>query len=77
MASKITNDLNTLSLENNNIYLTSGLIWIRRNFPDLKTLNLSGNQVNKCYLVSKLKLYIKGVSACRPCSDKKLSKDTK
>ncbi|XP_050442615.1 nuclear RNA export factor 1 [Adelges cooleyi] len=54
MASKITNDLNTLSLENNNIYLTSGLIWIRRNFPDLKTLNLSGNQLNDINVLREL-----------------------
>ncbi|XP_050438937.1 nuclear RNA export factor 1-like isoform X2 [Adelges cooleyi] len=39
-------DMYGLSLENNYIYLGEGLIWIRRLFPDLKILDLSGNKLN-------------------------------
>lgn len=37
--------LYSLSLENNNIYLDEGIVWLRRLFPDLKVLNLAGNKV--------------------------------
>ncbi|XP_025191697.1 nuclear RNA export factor 1-like [Melanaphis sacchari] len=37
-------DLYGLSLENNNIYLGEGFIWIRRFFPELKVLDLAENK---------------------------------
>ncbi|XP_050530876.1 nuclear RNA export factor 1-like isoform X2 [Daktulosphaira vitifoliae] len=40
-------DLYGLSLEYNNIYLGEGLVWIRRLFPDLKILNLTGNKLKE------------------------------
>lgn len=43
-------DLYALSLEHNNIYLGEGLVWIRRLFPNLKILNLTGNKVIKNFL---------------------------
>lgn len=38
-------ELRRLSLENNHIYLKEGLVWIRRLFPKLKALDLTGNNV--------------------------------
>jgi len=45
VAQHIKNDLYGLSLSDNHIYLGEELIWIRRFFPDLKVLDLSGNKV--------------------------------
>lgn len=39
------NDVYCLSLKNNHIYLSEGLLWIRRLFPELKVLDLAGNKV--------------------------------
>ncbi|VVC36819.1 Nuclear transport factor 2,TAP C-terminal (TAP-C) domain,Nuclear transport factor 2, eukaryote,UBA- [Cinara cedri] len=45
IAAKITkHDLYSLNLENNHIYLGEGLVWIRRLFPKLKTLELADNR---------------------------------
>lgn len=41
----IHHDLYSLSLENNHIYLSEGLVWIRRLFPELKELNLAKNKL--------------------------------
>lgn len=49
VAQHTKNDLYGLSLSDNHIYLGEGLIWIRRLFPDLKVLDLSGNKVNINY----------------------------
>lgn len=38
-------NLYELSLENNHIYLSEGLVWIRRLFPKLTVLDLGGNKV--------------------------------
>lgn len=38
-------NLYSLNLENNNIYLKEGIVFIRRLFPELKVLNLSNNLV--------------------------------
>jgi len=45
VAQHTKHDLYGLSLENNNIYLDEGLVWIRRLFPELKVLDLAGNKV--------------------------------
>jgi len=45
VAQHTKNDLYGLSLSDNFIYSGEGLIWIRRLFPDLKALDLSGNKV--------------------------------
>ncbi|XP_050527451.1 nuclear RNA export factor 1-like isoform X2 [Daktulosphaira vitifoliae] len=44
IAQQTKHDLYGLSLENNYIYMGEGFIWIRRLFPDLKVLDLSGNK---------------------------------
>lgn len=44
-AEYVKHDLYGLSLKKNYIYLSEGLIWIRRLFPELKVLDLSENKV--------------------------------
>lgn len=44
-AAYVKHDLHSLSLKKNHIYLSEGLVWIRRLFPELKALDLGDNKV--------------------------------
>ncbi|VVC38388.1 Nuclear transport factor 2,TAP C-terminal (TAP-C) domain,Nuclear transport factor 2, eukaryote,UBA- [Cinara cedri] len=44
VAEHTKSELFGLSLENNHIYMSEGLVWISRLFPNLKVLDLSGNK---------------------------------
>lgn len=39
------NDLLSMILKNNHIYLSDGIVWLRRLFPGLQLLDLTGNKV--------------------------------
>jgi len=64
MAAQYTrHDLYCLNLANNYIYLSEGLIWIRRLFPELKMLDLADNKVMcfiffNFYWTNMLKLFL-------------------